>query len=106
MARIVRLPVRPPAEQSVTALAAQLSRVEGAESPDEATMDAITEAEQRLLTALASARSLTLAEVAQKLTTIIRRSGAADGFLSETDQDLLQSTLRDLRGFDPMTAAA
>lgn len=106
MAQIVRLPARPPTEQSVVALAAQLGRVEGAESPDEATMDAITEAEQRLLVALAAVRSITLAEVGQKLAAVIRRAGAAEGFLSEAELALLQSTLRDLHGFDPVTAVA
>ena len=106
MARIVRLSARQPTEQGVAALAAQLSRVEGAESPDEATMDAITEAEQRLLVTLTNARSATLAEVVQKLTAVLRRASVADGFLAGAELDLLQSTLRDLRGFDPVTAAA
>jgi hypothetical protein len=106
MDKVIRFAARPPAEHGVTALCAQLRRVEGAESPDEATMDAIADAERRLLAALAGARSDTLAEVAQKLAALARRADAADGFLCGAGLALLHSALGDLRHFDRVTAVA
>lgn len=106
MAKIVRLPTRAPRIEGIDALCAQLCRVEGAFSPDQATMDAITEAERRILTALGNAQSGTIAEVSQKIAAVQRRAMAADGFLSEGELELLDSALADLRRIDPASAVA
>lgn len=106
MAKIVRLPARRPTAERVDALAAQLSRVEGAYSPDLATMDAIVAAERRVLLALTKAVSTSLTEVAQKLEAVARRAVAAEGVLMDGDLDLLRSALTDLREVAPETAVA
>ena len=106
MAKVFRLPARQPSGQGIAALCARLRHLEKAESPDEATMDAIAEAEQGVLGALTDLRSGDLAEVAHKLAAVSRRAGAADGFLCDADFALLASALRDLRRFDLETAVA
>jgi len=106
MAKVVRLPLRQPAEQDVATLCARLRHLEGADSPDEATMDAISNAEQGVLAALAGARSSTLAEAIEKLAAVARRADAADGFLTEDELVLLRSILGDMRHLGSMTAVA
>ena len=106
MSKIVRLSARLPSAETVQALAAQLSRVEGASSDDAATMDAIVEAERRLVGALAKARSSNIAEVEQKITAVLRRAQAADGFLTDDDLGLLRSVLMDVRQIDPALTVA
>lgn len=106
MAKIVRLPTRRPTAERVDALAAQLSRVEGAYSPDLATMDAIVAAERRLLAALAKATAVSLSEISLKLDAVARRAVAAEGHLTDGDLDLLQSALADMQLVAPETAVA
>jgi hypothetical protein len=106
MVNVVRLPVRPSAKQGVIALCARLRHIEAAESPDEAMMDTIAEAEQDVLVALVGTRSNTLAEAERKFATITDRADAADGVLSDLEMAVLRSALNDLRRFDPTTAAA
>jgi hypothetical protein len=106
MAKVVRLPRRQPADQDVAALCARLRHLEGAESPDEATMDAIGQAEQGVLAALAGARASTLAEVTQKLAVVARRADAAEGFLTGDELGLLRSALGDMGRLDAVAAVA
>jgi hypothetical protein len=63
-------------------------------------MDAIADAEQDALAALAEARASTLAEVELKLAALTRRADASQGFLSDIELDLLRSVLDDMRRFD------
>jgi hypothetical protein len=106
MNNIVRLMPRPIAEQNVATVCARLRHIEGAESPDEGTMDAIVNAEQSLILALADARSDTLAEIGQKVAAVADRAAAGDGFLSEGEIAVLLSVLADLRRLDPSIVAA
>ena len=99
---------QPPAAAAggVHALCAQLRRGERAVSPDEATMDTIVEAEQRLLAALATTRARSLAEATQKLAAITRRADSGEGLLCEAELDLLHSTLADLRRLEAAATVA
>jgi hypothetical protein len=104
------LPLHPHVRQQVSldlaALAAGLCLIEQAESPDETAMEAIVDAEQDALAALAEARASTLAEVELKLAVLARRADASQGFLSEVELDLLRSVLDDMRSFGQATAVA
>jgi hypothetical protein len=106
MANIIRLKPRPISEQGVATLCSRLRHIETAESPDEGTMEAIADAEQSLVLALAEARSDTLAEIRQKVAVVADRAAAGDGFLSEGELAVLLSAVTDLRRLDPSTAAA
>jgi hypothetical protein len=106
MAQVLRLPRRQPADQDVAALCARLRHLEAAESPDEATMDAISQAEQGVLAALAAIRSGTLAEVTLKLAVVARRANAAEGFMTEGESGLLRSALGDMGQFAAVAAVA
>ena len=106
MATILRL--TPPRSTSgdVDTLCLRLRRLEQAESPDEGTMDAISDAEQDILRALAHASANSLADIACKLAAVARRAEASDGFLTELERELLQATLRDMTRMDPAIAVA
>ncbi len=99
MANVVRLKVKPVQDLDIATLCGRLADLEGASSPDEATMDAIAEAEQTVLQALVRTRCGSLVELAQKIAAISRRAQAADGFLGEGELAVLDSVTEELRHF-------
>jgi hypothetical protein len=106
MPNVFPLPIRPAAARGVAFLCARIRRLGAAESPDEATTDAIARAEQGALLTLAETPSGTLHEAGQKLAAVADRGDAADGFLSYADLAVLRSVLDDLRLLGAGTEAA
>ena len=101
MSRIIAFPpARPagPGSTDIAMLDARLSRIERSDSPDEAVMDLIIQAETEALRALANTRAQTLEDATLKLAALLRRIAAdGDGFVPENELALLRGILRDLK---------
>jgi len=107
MSQVIPFRQAPPATTDIVALSARLLQVETAETTDEALLDLLLEAELSALAALARARALSVAEVALKLATVVRRLGEdRDAALCDDEVRLLRSALRDLQHLPPASPNA